>query len=423
MGYGAGRYRRGDHSKWGGQVNAPILQRLFGAQIGTQFLANYWPERSTGDSGDALRYAEICDASVSALLEDIRACTEVWPKQSIEIFGNQLDEPAVPVTSDAALVAFREHGKSIRLRRFDQSHPIVGRWLKELVDALSVQTYVRRSYANLLISPAGWGCVPHVDGHEVFVLHLLGEKTWTYAPPDILLRPNAGYELGSQANPALQFELSREELPSRMPRRTKRVTLRQGGSFFLPRGYYHRTHGRAASMQITFSIEAYTRGDHVTQGLSRWVMRDPDWRAVATHMFRDGDVLCDGGMPDLLDRLQSHMRRLSSPRHRERFIGDMFEATAGPSVNRYWVNPFRRLSLQQRGAWLLTVRGGRRVQRLEVRADWAPLLQWLCSRRAPFSLADAEHAGQMAGSDVESVLLALNDEGIIWYAPLAGSGQ
>ncbi|MBE2258227.1 MAG: cupin-like domain-containing protein [Rhodobacteraceae bacterium] len=394
-----------------------IFHRLFGTEYGDQFPIRYWPDTELHACGDAKSFDSLRSGPLREIFEDIRAAKQLLPDQYIEAFDSVLGSHARKVDPDQATELLAQ-GFTIRLRRIDEHVPAVAHWLREMVEAVSGITRVRDSFANLFISPAGWRCVPHFDGHEVFVLQLFGAKTWTFAPADIVQLPSVNYELGGRAAAMLRYEVPIKDLPKEMPRDCRSVELRPGDALFLPRGYYHRTATAAKCMQLTFSLQTYNWAELATQTVFSMLMRQPRWRTLPKALFDDPTAIVAGLREIVSDLAGLVYESEQDPGRPETLCKSFFEGLVGPAGPSYWRNPYATLSLQEPHlitGKILVVQSAAEKKKVAIEETWITLIEWLCQHAGPFSLGEATvAAAPLDENTVKRVLLALSGEGIVW---------
>jgi hypothetical protein len=136
--------------------------------------------------------------------------------------------------------------------------------LRQVTEALSAVSGVSTG-ANIYAcfgTEEGFGV--HYDDHDVFVLHLSGQKTWQLFGM-------------TTAHPIDPVYFNTTPAPPAMPLR--RLVLRAGDVLYLPRGYWHNAFGAGEpSLHVTFSV-----GTQTTSSLLRWFID----RLRGTELFRE----------------------------------------------------------------------------------------------------------------------------------------
>ena len=138
--------------------------------------------------------------------------------------------------------------------------------LRRLCDTLGNE-WLSQAQTNIYFTPAGGrGFTAHADGHDVFVLHLSGTKSWTvYRKPTATTAAESagkqrGYgRLGEHDSAGLSVY--------------GRFTLHPGDLLYLPRGYVHEAAANSEpSLHITLGLAPH-RGSHwLRECINVWCM-------------------------------------------------------------------------------------------------------------------------------------------------------
>ena len=173
------------------------------------------------------------------VLSRLLGMTTVWSHGSLLLF---MDKQPVPVTSYASPAPGRDGGQVLRpdparvkallaqgatlvLNDIDQLTPELSSFARAMEEALGA-----KMQANLyLSSKRKQGFKVHFDPHDVFAVHVMGEKTWMVFD---------GRAEDPIAHPVFN-DLPAEHQEAAKGKLWKEVRLKPGHLLYLPRGQYH----------------------------------------------------------------------------------------------------------------------------------------------------------------------------------------
>ncbi|MBV1884186.1 MAG: cupin domain-containing protein [Pseudomonadales bacterium] len=113
--------------------------------------------------------------------------------------------------------------------------------------------------ANAYLSPPHAIGGNHFDYHDVFILQLEGEKSWTICRPQVL-SPNE--KTATQADTPGEVVLE--------------CTLNAGSGLYLPKGYWHCCEtGDSTSLHLTLSTANYTSSEWLSAAINQFINEDP----------------------------------------------------------------------------------------------------------------------------------------------------
>ena len=161
-------------------------------------------------------------------------------------------------------------GATLAFNGVEEWHPTLGRWVRALARDLGLPGGM--CHSNVYLSPAGSGVPKHFDGHHVLVVHLIGAKSWSYAPNRSRDDPH---------DPVAVERAHRSDRVGRMPRTSKRIEMRPGSALFLPPGYWHSTRATEPSLSVTFGLRTLRWFELVADAVAARLGSIPDWREAA----------------------------------------------------------------------------------------------------------------------------------------------
>ena len=207
------------------------------APLGAEtFLRDYLGQQPLHLQGSPEKFAGVMNWGA---LNRLLGTTSVWTPQTMMLI---LDRESLPPTSYATMVPARNGGSELRpdpvrvqqylargatmvLNFIDQLTPELSQVARSLERALGGTVQ-----ANLyLSSKRKQGFNAHFDFHDVFAMHVMGEKTWT------VFKGRCEWPIQHP-----MFEgWSRERHDQHKGELWREVTLKPGDLLYLPRGQYH----------------------------------------------------------------------------------------------------------------------------------------------------------------------------------------
>lgn len=188
--------------------------------------------------------------------------------------------------------------------------------LAALADMLS-RTFGASVGANAYASFGGVQAFgTHFDLHDVFAVHISGEKTWQLYES----RADTPVTMPGGGDPRPYFQQTRGPL-------MQSVRMRPGDVLYLPRGWYHDAladgpvSGGNASLHVTFSVAALY-GRIIFGLLETMAMQDPAFRAYMPPAQMDGGAALQRHLADLGQRLAA---LATSPGFRDTLAGKQAE--------------------------------------------------------------------------------------------------
>lgn len=156
----------------------------------------------------------------------------------------------------------------------------------------------------------------HYDLHDVFAVHINGEKTWQLYQN----RADTPVTMPGSGDPRPYYQANRGPL-------MQSVCMRPGDVLYLPRGWYHDAladgpvDGGNASLHVTFSVAALY-GRIIFGLLEAAAMQDPAFRTYMPPAQADGGAALQRHLADLGQRLSA---LAGSPGFRDTIAGKQAE--------------------------------------------------------------------------------------------------
>lgn len=141
----------------------------------------------------------------------------------------------------------------------------------DLLESLSHLVGARQGRVSIFLSSARSYMPFHWDSLNNFTIQLAGEKTWLLAPNQHEALPAANF--AARKNQASSDEHVR---PDR--RQIIQHVMQPGCLLYVPRGHWHATRTRTASISLSVNIEPDLLADHVAQILRQALIRSPQYR-------------------------------------------------------------------------------------------------------------------------------------------------
>lgn len=138
--------------------------------------------------------------------------------------------------------------------------------LQRLCDMLGNE-WLSQAQTNVYFTPAGGrGFTAHADGHDVFVLHLSGTKSWT-----VYQKPTVPVGTGAEQKARGYGRLVNQDPAELIP--LGRFILRPGDLLYLPRGYVHEAAANAEpSLHITLGLAPHRSTYWMRECLAVWCL-------------------------------------------------------------------------------------------------------------------------------------------------------
>lgn len=377
-------------------IMAPLGGRLF--------LEDYLGRQPLHLEGPADKWQSIMDWAV---LDRLLSMTSIWSQHSLALM---LDQKRVPVASYTHPAQGRDGGQVLRpdpvrvkgflaqgatliLNDIDQLTLELSEFCRVMEEALGAKLQ-----ANLyLSSQKRQGFQVHFDTHDVFAIHVMGEKTWMV------------YE-GCSASPIAHPLF--ENLPPDHHEKAKgslwkKVHLKPGHLLYLPRGQYHYALADdEPCVHIAFGATYPIGLDVITQLFERMVQE----QVARENLPRDADLL-KGRLAELADRaraLLTDKATFDTVRNFQadfRFPHDSYDLldVLRRRDRRYRLKVSGLRLVEQSGRMGLVREGSR--QAIEVPAEMGSLIGWVLDRQQ-FSKQELADAFPAHGADTVDRFLA-----------------
>ncbi|MGH6985635.1 MAG: JmjC domain-containing protein [Caulobacteraceae bacterium] len=219
-------------------------------------------------------------------------------------------------------------GRTLIFNGIDRQLPAIAELARGLEGELKT-----RVWCNLYLTPAhGHGFITHYDSHDVFVLQLIGSKSWRMG--------------ACAADAPMPFQM--EEAMPRMGPHSTVITLEMGDSLYIPRGVLHDACAQDdLSCHLTIGLHPKTYLDAILTAVTIAADRDPRFRRyLPIGAFNLG--------PDETAEARRLMRLISEEDFRE--VGEAFCELLAAQRQR---SPMGLLGLMGRGGKL---KGGERFR-------------------------------------------------------------
>ncbi|MGZ3650374.1 MAG: cupin-like domain-containing protein [Bdellovibrionota bacterium] len=162
-------------------------------------------------------------------------------------------------------------------------------WLRAIQRDLGLaqDTYGR---CNIYAMPDGGRTACHYDQNINFVCQITGEKTWDLAPNTHIANPVTRHTAGTAADRSTEA-FAKKPLPGKIPEKGRtRFVLKRGSVLFVPRGYWHQTTSKGESISLNFTYDQLSWAQVMSNAISRRLMKDEKWRAVAYGLRMGGSL-------------------------------------------------------------------------------------------------------------------------------------
>lgn len=314
-------------------------------------------------------------------------------------FGRGLRSPQT-FDSQANAASLLQLGLTVFLQDVAATLPGAATFLRELEHELEVAPGSARLSAFASAGDDGVSC--HYDAEEVVSIQLLGHKTFYTAPMTQIDRP-----YGAQFGPGMVavenlYEQARDGFPDAAGVAFTEHEMAPGSVLYLPRGTWHRSEARQASLSLSIVIRPPVLADALLGWLQPWLLGDARWRQPIYRGYA------------LATPLQTLLGELAA----------RLSDTAAPAILAWSSTPALESTalLRVPGARLVVSPAAGARARLQVSAldqDWrprltfdsevpgelAPAVTWLQARDTAFELAElCRHLPQIAPGDLRQLL-------------------
>ena len=389
-------------------IMAPLGGRLF--------LEDYLGRQPLHLEGPADKWQSIMDWAV---LDRLLSMTSIWSQHSLALM---LDQKRVPVASYTDPAQGRDGGQVLRpdpvrvktfvaqgatliLNDIDQLTLELSGFCRVMEEALGAKLQ-----ANLyLSSQRRQGFQVHFDTHDVFAVHVMGEKTWMV---------HEGRSASPIAHPLFDNlpNAHHEEAKGRL---WKKVRLKPGHLLYLPRGQYHYALADdEPCVHIAFGATYPIGLDVVTHLFERMVQE----QVARANLPREEDSL-QNRLAELGDRAKALLTDKATFDAVRRFQADFRYPHESYDLLELLQRRDQRYRLKVSGLRLVEqsdrmglVREGSR-QAIEVPAEMGSLIGWVLDRQQ-FSKQELADAFPAHGVDtVERFLAESTRMGIVGAEP------
>lgn len=386
------------------------------APIGaTSFLNEYLGKQPLHIEGGASKFADVMNWGI---LSRLLGMSSIWASSSLLLM---LDKEPVPTNAfctaavgrdggtvmrpDAAKVqAYLKQGATLVANDIDQLTPELNAFCRAMEASLGGKVQ-----ANLYMSSKRrQGFKVHFDTHDVFAVHVEGEKVWNVFEGRAVdpIAHNMFKSLSQEHHDQAKGDLWRE------------VRLKPGDLLYLPRGQYHYALADdGGCIHIAFGV-TYPIGMDVISMLYERMLAEPlcranlptDPKALAERMAQIGDraatVLRESAS---LDAMRHHQKGFAYPRTTYDLPGLLDDSDLPYEVNADDV----RL-IEQAGRYGL-VRAGSR-QAIEVPAENAAMVKWVLGRPKFIKSEFADHFNNQSQAALDKLLSDLQGMALVRVA-------
>jgi 50S ribosomal protein L16 3-hydroxylase len=364
------------------------------------FLAEYWQKKPYVRHGPLERFGALASIrelrTIEALLGSWRGQTEVWAARGT---GNPV------ITAEAhQLSAFYDSGYTLYLSRVEQYVPALVPFARSMELELGLR--IGDVYFEAFISK-GAGSVVHFDPNVTINLQLLGSKKWWMAENKHVAHPHLGWAVGTEVDEQMAA-YARQPFPTRMPPTAQTFEARRGTLVYLHPGYWHSTSNHEPSLSLLYTINPPSWAELLLEELRRLLLRVPEARELAFGLGSAANHESQTQrLRSLLSAIEGASRTLVPDDLLERW-GGALRATFAPVAE-------GELALEEQDAQIfLSRRQGRKLVKLELESDAAPVVLWILARPSAFTGQEVAAGVRGVSSErVTEILEALEAEGFL----------
>jgi hypothetical protein len=250
-------------------AESSLLGALFGS-AGFSGDHGQWPGSVHAAHGDLVRLPALFR---QPLLQDIEQLADRY--RGPLSFGRGLRSPQT-FDTHANAASLLKLGLTVFFQDIGTTVPGAGAFLRQLEGELGTTSGSARLTA--FASPGDDGVSCHYDAEEVISIQLSGRKTFHVAPMAEIESPyGAQYGRDMVAVESL-YEQARGGFPDPDGLNFETHEMQPGSVLFLPRGTWHRTEAREASLSLSIVIRPPVLADALLGWLKPWLLGDARWR-------------------------------------------------------------------------------------------------------------------------------------------------
>lgn len=225
------------------------------------FLRRYWQKKPLVVKGNANRLSEIHRILGSF---DVPHLLSIVATELVTVLGPRPKHAApeldsLPVTgySPEALLWMYAQGSQLYISNVPGLEPICA-------DLCSTLGVIPEQHVDLYATKPGGGVQWHFDKNDNFTIQLQGSKRWWFSEEGTVEQP---LHNDTDYNEAY-YDL--RTAPPRPPRKKSHQTvlLEPGDVFYIPKGFWHRTHAETDSVSLDLNLTARSWGEHLSGALS-----------------------------------------------------------------------------------------------------------------------------------------------------------
>ncbi len=376
------------------------LARLFSDQSPDAFLDGHWPDRHLVCHGPLERLGALAEleafSNLDVLLRTYR------DKVRIALPDKRDEHSSLQVDAMTA-AALHRNGMALILNGVERFFPLVDQWLHELRKELGLPLKCDPR-SIIYVTPAGAGNSPHFDANANFIVQLRGTKRWRVAPNRHVPHPTDRWAMNETG---LSEELQGYvdgPLPTELPDDAEVFDLEPGSVLFVPRGAWHSTEADEDTLALNFTFGQPTWADLVLVGLRRRLLKDGDWRELATGLTSRDAARAEACKATLIEKLASLQREVEQLSPSE--ITEAFDEAP-------WYQLVAEGFLRVEDGKVLASVGDDETFEIDADESLHEVLGWLGEQGTPFSAAAmAPHFPELA-SGLPGLLETLESKGLL----------